>query len=86
MFKAAEANSIDELFYTPEELAKVTKLHIATIRKMFMDEPDVMRLGHAAMGRRRQYFTLRIPARVAARVLSRMTVRPSEERSAGAPR
>ena len=59
-----------------KKLANATKLHIATIRKMFMDEPGVIRLGHAALGRRRQYFTLRIPARVAARVFSRMTVGP----------
>ena len=68
------ANAIDEPVYTPEELAKLKKLHPATIRKTFIDEPGVMRLGHSSVGRRRQYFTLRIPASVAARVFGRMTV------------
>jgi hypothetical protein len=61
-------------FYTPEELGKLAKLHPATIRKTFVDEPGVIRLGHAGNRRKRQYFTLRIPASVVERVLGRMTV------------
>jgi hypothetical protein len=68
-----EATS-DEPVFTPEELAAARKLHPATIRKLFVDEPGVFRLGHKGSGRRRQYFTLRIPASVAARVFQRMTV------------
>ena len=63
-----------EVIYTPEELAKATKLHVTTIRKRFAEEPGVLRLGHPAIGRRRQYFTLRIPASVVQRVFARMTV------------
>jgi hypothetical protein len=68
-----QSNTLNEPLFTPEELSKSTKLHVSTIRKTFVDEPGVIRLGHAS-GRRRQYFTLRIPASVAARVFQRMTV------------
>jgi hypothetical protein len=72
--KPEASNAVDEPVYTPEELAKAKKLHVATVRKLFMEEPDVIRFGHPATGRRRQYYTLRIPSRVAARVFGRMTV------------
>jgi hypothetical protein len=65
---------LDEPHYTPEELAKSKKLHVATIRKMFVDEEGVLRLGHAARRGKRQYFTIRIPHSVAQRVFTRMTV------------
>ncbi len=66
---------LNEPKYTPEELAKLTKLHPSTVRKMFLDQPGVLRLGHAGSRRRRQHFTLRIPASVAARVFGEMTVK-----------
>jgi hypothetical protein len=64
----------NEQVFTAEEIAKAKKLHPATIRKLFIDEPGVIRLGHHAGRKRRQYFTLRIPASVAQRVFQRMTV------------
>lgn len=64
----------DEPHFTPEELATSRKVHPNTIRKIFVDEPGVLRLGHPASRKRRQYFTLRIPASVAERVFKRMTV------------
>lgn len=65
---------INEEVFTPEEVAKQKKLHPTTIRKMFIDEPGVIRMGHAGTGRTRQYFTLRIPASTVERVFKRMTV------------
>jgi hypothetical protein len=65
---------IEEPKYTSEELAKLTKLHPSMIRKMFIDQPGVIRIGHTGTGKKRQYFTLRIPASVAARVLGELTV------------
>ena len=69
-------NSTNDEVYTPAELAKLKKLHPVTIREMFRDEPGVIRLGRPASpgGRRRSYYTLRIPASVAERVFGRMTV------------
>jgi len=67
-------NAINETLNTPEELARRTKLHPSTIRKMFLDEPGVIRLGHSTTRRKKQYYTLRIPESVATRVFGRMTV------------
>ena len=69
-----ETESLEAVFYTPHDLAERHKLHVETVRKLFRDEPGVIRLGHSR-GRRRQYFTLRIPASAAERVFRRMTVR-----------
>jgi hypothetical protein len=74
---AAETiNLIEELKYTSKELAKKVKLHPTTVRKMFRNEPGVIcfgREGDVGRGknRRRPYFSLRIPASVAARVLEK---------------
>jgi hypothetical protein len=63
-----------EPFFTPEELSTFTKLHVTTIRRMFLDEPGVIRLGHGPLRKKRQHYTLRIPQSVADRVFGRMTV------------
>jgi hypothetical protein len=65
---------IDEPFFTPEELSIARKLHPTTIRRMFVDEPGVMRLGHPTTRKKRQHYTIRIPASVAERVFARLTV------------
>jgi hypothetical protein len=65
---------LSEPKFTTMQLAEKAGLHHNTIRKLFIDEPGVIRLGHHAGRKRRQYFTLRIPASVAQRVFQRMTV------------
>lgn len=72
------ATEIEETIFTSEELAASKKLHPSTIRKMFMNQPGVIRLGHPASEGRQQYFTLRIPASVARRVFAAMTVGGTE--------
>ena len=67
-------NELDEPIFKPAELAKMTKYHESTIRRMFVDEPGVIRLGNPGGRHRRQYFTLRIPLSVVRRVFGRMTV------------
>jgi hypothetical protein len=67
-------DSLNEPIFTPDELAQRCKFHPATIRRMFVDEPGVIRLGHGGRRGRRQYFTLRIPESVAERVLGRLRV------------
>jgi len=67
-------HATQETVFTSEELAKLWKLHPATIRKVFVDEPGVIRFGHSGHRGKRQYFTLRIPASVAERVFGRLTV------------
>jgi hypothetical protein len=70
-------NVLDEESYTPQELAKRHKLHPDTIIRMFLNEPDVIRLGHGSDSRRRRYYTLRIPKHVAERVFNRLRVKKS---------
>jgi len=67
-------NAIDEEVFTPDELAALRKLHPSTIRRLFLDEPDVIRLGHPTTRKKKQHFTLRIPRSVAERVFARLTV------------
>ena len=44
----------------------------AAIRRLFRDEPGVLRFGKEKRGHQRDYVTLRIPTRVAERVYQRM--------------
>jgi hypothetical protein len=67
-------NALQEQFFTPDELAKLLKLHPSTIRRLFVDEPGVLRYGHAGLHGKKQYFSLRIPASVVQRVVGRMRV------------
>jgi hypothetical protein len=64
----------DGRIYIPDELSKVLRLDRTTIARMLLDEPGVLRHGHATNRRRRQYFSLRIPGYVVKRVLARMQV------------
>jgi hypothetical protein len=59
--------------FTTNELAEKVKLHPSMIRKLFLDEVGVVRVGHGP-GSKRQYFKLLIPESVAQRVFGRMTV------------
>jgi hypothetical protein len=65
---------LSEKKFTTNELAENAGLHPNTIRKLFLDEPGVVRIGRPARGRHRQYFKLLIPTSVAQRVFQRMTV------------
>jgi hypothetical protein len=69
------SNHGEEVFFTAIEIAKQRKLCPDTIRKLFMDEPGVLRLGSPGRRGKRQRFTLRIPKSVADRVFDRLTVR-----------
>lgn len=58
-----------ERHYTPGELAEAWRLDETTIRRIFIDEPGVLKIGRpTARGGKRSYLTLRIPESVAARV------------------
>lgn len=59
-----------EEFYTVGDLAELLKVSESTVRRMFVDEPGVVRIGRAsARSGKREYLTLRIPKSVAMRVL-----------------
>jgi hypothetical protein len=68
----------DEQHYTPQALADRWSLSATKIRRMFENEPDVLRIGEQSRreGRRqlkRGYYTMRIPASTAERVYKRLT-------------
>jgi hypothetical protein len=70
----SEINFLDEEKFTTNELAEKTKLHPSRIRKLFCDEPDVVRVGSRGGRGKRQYFHLLIPRSAAERVFRRMQV------------
>jgi hypothetical protein len=63
-----------EKHHTPADLSKTWALSVETIRRLFENEPGVLKVTNASgyTGRRR-YKTLRIPASVAARVHRRIS-------------
>ena len=56
-----------ERHFTPKELAELWRLDESTIRRLFQDEPGVLKIGEAGRRNKRDYVTLRIPASTAAR-------------------
>jgi hypothetical protein len=62
-----------ERHFTPKQLAELWLLHESTIRRLFIDEPGVLKYGGPFRRGRREYFTLRIPESVARRVYARKT-------------
>ena len=57
-----------ERYYTPQEIAEMWKVDERTVRRKFIDEPGVLKLGRAiSRHHKRSYITLRIPASVLAR-------------------
>ena len=66
--------SLPEPLLTVAEVAALMKVSASFVRRIFEDEPGVVKLGNAANGKRR-YLTLRIPRRVFERVITRMSRR-----------
>jgi hypothetical protein len=56
-----------ERHFTPKELAELWRLDESTVRRMFQDEPGVLKIGEIGRRTKRDYVTLRIPASTAAR-------------------
>lgn len=57
-----------EQHFSVSSLAKLWGCGGDTIRRLFRDEPGVVKLGHRDRRNKRQYVTLLIPASVASRV------------------
>ena len=64
-----------EKYYTPNEIAARLSLSSRTVRRMFQDEPGVLKLGEAFKPKKRGYQTLRIPESVLQRVCDSMRAR-----------
>ena len=75
------ASTLTEQHYQPGDLAKMWGLSPSKVRRLFENEPGVLRIGEPSrrVGRalKRSYFTMRIPESVAQRVHDRLTVRKS---------
>ena len=63
---------IHEQCLTVGDVADRLKVNQETVRRLFMNEPDVLVIYRHRKGRR-QYRTLRIPERVFQRVVTRLT-------------
>jgi hypothetical protein len=58
-----------ERHFTPKQLGELWGLDESTVRRMFQDEPGVLKIGNAnRRDGKRDYVSLRIPESVAARV------------------
>lgn len=61
-----------ERHFTPRQLAEIWILDESTIRRLFLDEPGVLKYTRSKpRSGRREYITLRIPESVARRVYAR---------------
>ena len=75
--KATEVEIMDfsnERHYSVAELGKLWNLSEKTIRRMFENEPGVLRWGKSEARLRRGYITLRIPESVASHVHRRLRI------------
>ncbi len=68
--------AVDEKHFSPDDLAKAWGVSAQTIRNVFKDEPDVLRLGNPPTSKR-SYVSLRIPQSVAMRVHRRLSTIPT---------
>lgn len=63
---------ISEVYLTVADVAERLKVNEETVRRLFLNEPDVVVICFPRRGRR-VYRTLRIPDRVFRRVMTRLT-------------
>ncbi|HKD78916.1 MAG TPA: hypothetical protein VKH81_04435 [Candidatus Angelobacter sp.] len=68
-----EETACEERHYSVNELAILWNLSKQTIRRLFQDEPDVVRIGEQEVRHKRAYVTLRIPESVVRRVHQRLS-------------
>ncbi len=69
----AESSHVKGAHYSVKELASLWGLGVDTVRGLFEDEPDVIKLKNPAKRGKRAYTTLRIPEKVADRVQRRLS-------------
>jgi len=65
-------NQFNEPHYTVDQVAEMWKLSRDSVRRMFLSEPDVLKISRPGSRYKRSYTTLRIPERVVNRVYQRM--------------
>lgn len=77
LFSVLRSMSAIEKHFTPQEIAEIWHFDQSKIRRMFENEPGVLREGQPSrrVGRvlKRAYLTMRIPESVMERVYTRLT-------------
>jgi hypothetical protein len=68
-----KSNLLKDKHYTPDELAELWGVSVDSIRRIFRDEPGVLKMGEKSPKHKRQYLTLRIPESVVERVYTRLS-------------
>jgi hypothetical protein len=71
--ESSEISPAQEKHYSPDELASLWGISVDSIRRLFRDEPGVLKMGDKDPKHKRQYLTLRIPESVAVRVHTRLS-------------
>jgi hypothetical protein len=66
-----------ERHFSPQEIAAQWGLSDDSVRRLFQNEPGVLRIGEAKPRHKRRYLTLRIPQSVMERVHRRLSVPPA---------
>ena len=66
-----QAITLNERHFSVKDVATMWGLSPAAIRRMFRNEPGVLRFGKEKHGHQRDYVTLRIPESIAERVYRR---------------
>ena len=59
-------------YWTPNEVAKLLRLHRTTVTRMFQDEPGVLKIGRNRRRSGRPHVTLRIPDAILQREIRRL--------------
>jgi len=67
-----QISTFNERHYTVDEVAEMWGLSRESVRKMFLTEPDVLKIARPGNRYKRSYTTLRIPESVLNRVYRRM--------------
>ena len=65
--------------YRPDEIAREYCLHVETVRRMFFDEPGVIKIGHPTLNNKHRHYRLRIPESVVRRVFAARTAGNKEQ-------
>ena len=61
-----------ERHYTVAQLSKLWVFSESTVRRLFTNEPGVIKISHHPTSKRRGYTSMRIPERIAVRVHRRL--------------
>jgi hypothetical protein len=64
-----------EKHYSADQLAELWAISADTVRKIFRDDPDVLKIGAAETRSKRGYVVLRIPESVVRRTHAKLTRR-----------